>query len=222
MSFESFDSQVMSQDYKIHLLETLYVRSFKYDPEGGFTLASGKKSDIYIDVKKTALSAEGMELVGYACFQELKLAPIDGVGGLTLGADPIAYATALVSTQNGRPLDVFIVRKEPKKHGTMQWIETNLAPGANVVVIEDVVTTGGSTITAVQRAREAGLNVIGVLAVIDREEGGRENIEREAKCKFKSLFTKTDLLEMHKKLNPPKKEPPKAPAPPKPQEKPYF
>lgn len=195
----SIDNQIMIQDYKQHLLEILYTRSFKYDPNSGFTLSSGKKSDFYIDVKKTSLSAEGMELIGYALFQEFKHLPVDGIGGLTLGADPIAYATALISTMNGKALDVFIVRKEPKKHGTMQWVEGNLKEGACVIVIEDVVTTGESAILAVQRARDAGFVVPKVMALVDREEGGRENIIEKTGCKFDTLFKKSDFIELHKK-----------------------
>ncbi len=199
ISHQNYEMNVMEQDYWKHLLQVLYVRSFKYDPEGGFTLSSGQKSDVYIDVKKTSLSSEGMQLVGYACYQELKLAPVDGIGGLTLGADPIAYATAMVSTQYGKPLDVFVVRKEPKGHGTQQWIEGNLQAGANVAIIEDVLTTGASAIQAVKKAREAGLNVIGVLALVDREEGGADNVLKECNCKVKSLYKKSDLMELHEK-----------------------
>ncbi|MEK6790684.1 MAG: orotate phosphoribosyltransferase [Deltaproteobacteria bacterium] len=192
--------QIMNQEYKMHLLEVLCARSFMHDPQSGFTLTSGAKSDVYIDVKKTAMSAEGMQLIGYAMFQELKLEPVDAVGGLTLGADPIAYATALVSTINGKALDAFIVRKEPKKHGTMKWVEGNMKKGAWVVIVDDVVTTGGSTILAIERAREEGLQVRRVIALVDREEGAKENIESKTRCKFESLFTKTDLMEMHKKM----------------------
>jgi orotate phosphoribosyltransferase len=205
---KSADLQIMSQDYKEHLLDVLYLRSFMYDPAGGFTLTSGKKSEFYIDAKKTVLSAEGLELTGFAYFQEIKLEPIDGIGGLTLGADPIAYSAALMSTINGKSLDAFVVRKEPKKHGTMQWIEGNLKPGAWVAIVDDVVTTGASTILAVKRAREAGFNVRKILALVDREEGGAENVLRETGLKLETLFTKTDLFEVHKKVtkneNPPK------------------
>jgi orotate phosphoribosyltransferase len=194
------DQLIMSEDYKKQLLEILYTRSFQYDPEGGFTLASGKKSDVYIDVKKTALSAEAMEMIGYAFFQELKLEPVDAVGGLTLGADPIAYAAALISTINGKFLDVFIVRKEAKSHGTQRWVEGNIRPDACAVVVEDVVTTGESTLKAIERAREAGFNVRKVIALIDREEGGAERIEEEGKVKFFSIFTKTDLLETKERI----------------------
>ncbi|MBI5827293.1 MAG: orotate phosphoribosyltransferase [Deltaproteobacteria bacterium] len=195
----------MDQDFKKELLDILYAKSFRYDPAKGFTLASGKKSDVYIDAKKTVLSSHAMELVGFAFFQLLKLAPVDAIGGLTLGADPIAYAAALVSTMHGKYMDAFIVRKEPKGHGTQQWIEGSLQDGVDVVVVEDVVTTGGSAITAVKRVREAGYNVRQVLALVDREEGGKENIEKETGCKFYALFTKSDFLELHEK-NEKKKE----------------
>lgn len=198
------DQQVMAQDYKGELLSILYKRSFKYDPDKGFTLASGAKSDVYIDVKQTVLCSEGMELVGYAIYQMLKNEPVDAVGGLTLGADPVAMATAMVSTMNNKFLDVVIVRKEPKKHGTQNWIEGFLRPDLWVIVLEDVVTTGESAITAVQRLREAGCQVRKVIALVDREEGGRENIEAKTGCKFYSIFTKSDLVELDKNVkNPP-------------------
>lgn len=196
----SVEEQVMSQDYKTGLLEILYARSFMYDPENGFTLASGKKSDMYIDVRKTALSAEGLELIGYTFYQELKLEPIDGIGGLTMGADPIAISTALVSTMNNKLLDAFVVRKEPKKHGTQQWVEGNLKAGAWVAIVDDVVTTGESIITAIEKAREAGFNIRKVMALVDREEGGAENIMAKTKCKLTPIFTKTDLLDFHHKM----------------------
>lgn len=199
------DAQIMAQDYKEELLHILYTRSFMYDPEKGFKLSGGGTSDVYIDAKKTTLSAEAMELLGYAFFQELKLEPVDAVGGMTLGADPIAYSTALVSAINGKYLDAFIVRKEPKAHGTQKWIEGNVKEGAWVIVLEDVVTTGASTIIAVERAREAGLQVRKVMALVDREEGGKENIEGKTKCKFVSLFTKGDLLDLHTKIEEEKK-----------------
>lgn len=198
MTMQDFSHQIMDEDYKKELLDILYTKSFKYD-EAGFTLTSGKKSNYYIDVKKTALSAVAMELIGYAYFQKLKLAPIDAIGGMTLGADPIAYAAALMCTLKGKYLDVFIVRKEAKGHGTQAWIEGDVKPDSNVVVVEDVITTGGSTIKAVQKAKEAGLNVLRVIALLDREEGGAQNIEKETGVKVDSIFTMSDLLDVHKK-----------------------
>lgn len=195
---QDFSHQIMDEDYKKELLDILYTKSFRYD-EAGFTLTSGKKSNYYVDVKKTALSSVAMELIGYAYFQKLKLAPIDAIGGMTLGADPIAYAAALVCTLRGKYLDVFIVRKEAKGHGTQAWIEGDVKSDANVVVVEDVITTGGSTVKAVQKAKEAGFNVLRVIALLDREEGGAANIEKETGVKVDSIFTMSDLLEVHKK-----------------------
>lgn len=195
---EDFSHQIMDEDYKKELLDILYNKSFKYD-EAGFTLSSGKKSNVYIDVKKTALSSVAMELIGYAYFQRLKLAPVDAVGGMTFGADPIAYSAALISTTRGKYLDVFVVRKEPKGHGTQVWVEGDVKPGSNVVVVEDVVTTGASTIKAVQKAKEAGYNVLRVIPLLDREEGGAENITRETGVKVDPIFTMSDLMEVHKK-----------------------
>ncbi len=179
------------------LLKILYERSFRYDPDHGFLLSSGRKSDIYIDAKKTLLSPDGLLLTGRVFFEHLRGEKIQGIGGLTMGADPIAYATALVSAIEGRPLGVFIVRKEPKKHGTKQTVETALPQGATVVVVDDVVTTGASTIRAVEEARGAGLKVLRAVALVDREEGGRENIEKH--CPFDAIFTRKDFLRLWKK-----------------------
>lgn len=195
---EDFSHQIMEEDYKKDLLNVLYANSFKYSEEG-FTLSSGKKSNVYIDVKKTALSAVAMEPIGYAYFQKLKLAPIDAIGGMTLGADPIAYAAAFMCTMRGKYLDVFIVRKEVKAHGTQAAVEGPVKPDANVVIVEDVVTTGASTIKAVKRAQEAGFNVLRVIPLLDREEGGAEAIEKETGVKVDPIFTMTDLMEFHKK-----------------------
>jgi len=207
-----FDHQIMSEDYKIALLETIYTRSFRHDPDKGFTLSSGAKTDVYIDAKKTSLTAEGMEVIGFAFFQLLKNEAVDAVGGLTLGADPIAYATAFVCTQRGKPLDAFVVRKEPKAHGTMQWIEGNVKEGAWVAIVDDVVTTGASTITAIERAREAGFNVRRVIALVDRQEGGAENIKEKTGLRLESIFKKSEFVELHKKMTGKKKKP-KGPAP---------
>lgn len=179
------------------LLQLLYERSFRFDPEKGFTLASGQKSDVYIDVKKTVLSAEGITLTGDAVYDKVKDDDITGIGGLTLGADPIAYAAAFAANLKGKALNVFIVRKETKGHGTQRKIEMPFEAGASVVVLDDVVTTGGSTIKAIRSAQDAGLVVKKVVALVDREEGGRENIE--AHCPFETVFTKSDLLKLRDK-----------------------
>ncbi|RMG45370.1 MAG: orotate phosphoribosyltransferase [Acidobacteria bacterium] len=162
---------------------------------GRFRLASGRESDYYLDCRRTTLSAEGATLVG-----ELVLAALDrrgwrpaAVGGLTLGADPVAVATAVVSQISGRPVAAFIVRKKPKDHGTGRRIEGCPPPGSRVVLVEDVVTTGGSALEAAGACREAGLEILGAVAIVDREEGGREAIEA-AGIPLEALFTASELL----------------------------
>lgn len=160
------------------------------------TLSSGKKSNFYIDCKQTSLSAEGHFLVGQLfCAVIQTIAPTaEAIGGLTLGADPLASATSTLSFLGGRPLHAFLIRKDPKGHGTDKYLEgmSNLRPGMPVVILEDVVTTGASTIKAIERARSAELDVIHALALVDRDEGGREKVE--AHCPLTSLFTRHDFM----------------------------
>lgn len=160
------------------------------------TLASGRESDFYIDCKKTVLTAEGHWLVGRLLFAAIaKEAPgVVGVGGLTMGADPLASSVSLVSHLAARPLQAFLVRKEPKGHGTGQWIEgkTSLPDGAAVAIVEDVITTGGSAIKAIERARAEGLTPTAAFALVDRQEGGREAIAALG-VKVFSLFTREDF-----------------------------
>jgi len=160
------------------------------------TLASGRESDFYFDGKQTTLHAEGGFLVGKLFFQAIKdLEDVEAVGGITLGADPIATATSIAAYLEGKRIHAFIIRKEPKGHGTGQWLEgrKNLPPGTRVVIVEDVVTTGGSSLKAVERAKEEGLNVLGLVTLVDREEGGRENIEA-AGYWLRTIFTKSELV----------------------------
>jgi orotate phosphoribosyltransferase len=159
-------------------------------------LASGRESDFYIDTKQATLSAEGHYLVGRLVLAEVRsLVPdVQAVGGLTMGADPIASATSLTSFLAGEPIPAFYVRKEPKGHGTNQWIEgkKGLPAGARVCVLEDVVTTGASTLKAVERCKSEGLTVRGVVALVDREEGGRAAVEA-AGLPLRSLFRRGDF-----------------------------
>jgi orotate phosphoribosyltransferase len=146
---------------------------------GHFILSSGRSSTFYIDCRLTTMSAEGLVLIGrlgLAAIRERGWAP-RSVGGLTMGADPVAYAVAAASTAAPPIVDAFSVRKETKAHGTGRRVEGNFAAGDSVVVVEDVITTGGSAITAIEAIRAEGGTVIGVLAVVDREEGGRTAIE---------------------------------------------
>ena len=146
---------------------------------GDFTLASGRRSTLYVDARLTTMSPDGLALIGPTALAAIEHAGWrpDAVGGLTLGADPVSYAIAYASALAGRPLRAFTVRKEAKQHGTGRLIEGPYREGDRVVVIEDVITTGGSALRAVEALRAAGGTVVGVLAVVDREEGGREAIE---------------------------------------------
>ncbi|TMB31469.1 MAG: orotate phosphoribosyltransferase [Deltaproteobacteria bacterium] len=159
-------------------------------------LRSGKESDFYIDTKQATLTAEGHYLVGRLVLAEVRsLVPdVQAVGGLTMGADPIASAVSLTSFLADRPIPAFYVRKEPKGHGTQQWVEgrKGIPDGSRVCVVEDVVTTGGSTLRAVERCRAEGLDVRGVVALVDRQEGGREAVEA-AGMKLRSLFLRSDF-----------------------------
>ncbi len=179
---------------RARLLQLLRQLSFE---RRKVTLASGKESDFYIDCKRTALTAEGHVLVGRCLLNEvLAVTPlVRAVGGLTLGADPIASAIALTSFLAGHPVDAFIVRKEPKGHGTGQWIEgrKTIPDGSRVIVLEDVVTTGGSALKAIERCRAERLEVVACLALVDRLEGGREAIEASG-VPLRPLFTREDFL----------------------------
>jgi orotate phosphoribosyltransferase len=145
---------------------------------GEFTLASGLKSSYYIDCRPTTMSAEGLALIGALGLDAIRRAGWrpDAIGGLTMGADPVAYAVAAASWSAPPPIDAFSVRKESKGHGTKRQVEGNFRAGARVVVVEDVITTGGSALQAIEALREAGANIVGVLAVVDREQGGRAKI----------------------------------------------
>lgn len=145
---------------------------------GQFTLASGRQSSLYIDARITTMSPDGLVLIGTAGLEALRhadwAADVDAVGGLTLGADPIACAIAYTSAGSARPLRAFTVRKEAKSHGTGKLIEGPFSVGDRVAVIEDTITTGGSARRAIEAVRGAGGTVCGVLALVDREEGGQE------------------------------------------------
>jgi orotate phosphoribosyltransferase len=211
------DPKVDNRTALLHLIATL---SFKL---GDFTLASGKKSDYYIDCRITTLHAEGGRLSGLVLYDLIRehIPHTEAVGGLTMGADPLVSNTASASAwalakhtetielthpvvprdEAHRPptlIHGFLVRKSEKTHGTGRKIEGFLQPGARVVIVDDVCTTGGSTITAIEAAREAGMTVAGVLCLVDREQGGREKIE--AACHgapFHSVFTATEVRAAH-------------------------
>lgn len=163
---------------------------------GDFTLSSGARSTYYIDARRSTMSAEGQHLVGRVCWDALQAAGwrFSRVGGLTLGADPISYAIAHRSWEEGEPIDAFTVRKAAKAHGTGERIEGGLPTDASVVVVEDSMTTGGSALEAARAVEEHGASVTGILTLVDREEGGRERLEAEG-YPFVAVFTAQELLE---------------------------
>lgn len=160
------------------LVQLLASRSAR---RGEFTLTSGRPSTLYIDARLTTMSPEGLTMIGSAGLRALQDAHwnVDSVGGMTLGADPIAYAIAYASAGSERPIRAFTVRKETKSHGMGRLIEGPFRSGDSVAVVEDVITTGSSAIRAARAVRDAGGEIAGVLALVDREEGGREALETE-------------------------------------------
>ena len=217
----------MANDTRTALLDLIATLSFKL---GDFTLASGQKSDYYIDCRTTTLHAEGGRLAGLVLYDLIRehMPHAVAVGGLTMGADPLVSNTASASAwalaeyneilalsnelqledEDPGPaptlINGFLVRKAEKTHGTGRRVEGFLHPGAQVVIVDDVCTTGGSTITAIEATRDAGMTVAGVLCLVDREQGGRLNIERvlaeipsDRDIPFRSVFTATDVRKAH-------------------------
>lgn len=182
----------MSQHDKSALVSLLAARSAR---RGSFTLASGRQSSLYIDARPTTMSPDGLALIGPLGLSALRDARwlVDAVGGLTLGADPIAYAISYASAHTASPIRAFTVRKEAKAHGTGKLIEGAFQEGDRVAIVEDVITTGGSALRAVEAVRAAGGEVVGVLALVDREEGGREALEAKG-LEVTSLVTAADIL----------------------------
>ncbi|CAK8722292.1 MAG: orotate phosphoribosyltransferase [Candidatus Electronema aureum] len=181
-------------DERQRLKELLLAKSYR---KGTFTLTSGKTSDFYIDGKQTTLDAEGGWLCGRLLFELIRQAPqpISGVGGMTLGADPLVTAVSIASYLAGNPIPAFIVRKEAKGHGTGNYLEgkNNLHPGCSVALLEDVVTTGGTLLKVIERVEKEGFRVGMVLTVIDRDEGGAE-VLAQAGYPLHSVFTRTQLI----------------------------
>jgi orotate phosphoribosyltransferase len=217
----------MADDNRTSLLHLIATLSFRL---GDFTLASGQKSDYYIDCRTTTLHAEGGRLAGLVLYELMRehMPRAVAVGGLTMGADPLVSNTASASawalaeydeiaalegeleleSEDPGPVPKlihgFLVRKAEKAHGTGRRVEGFLEPGAPVVIVDDVCTTGGSTITAIEATRDAGMLVAGVLCLVDREQGGRENIERalaevpsDNEIYFRSVFTANDVRNAH-------------------------
>lgn len=182
------------QALRERLLEIMVTKSLEF---GDFTLTTGLKSNYYIDGKRTTFDPEGAYLVGKLIFELIKDVKVDSIGGMTLGADPIAYAVGLVSFLEGRPIRIFSVRKEPKAHGKRRWIEGNFEPGDRVVVVEDVVTTGGSTLRAIEGVEKEGGTVVKVVCLVNRDQGGRENLQARG-YELEAIFHIEEVLQRAK------------------------
>jgi len=167
------------EEKKRQLLKLLKEKSYRYSPEKLFKLASGRESPYYVDARPVTHNAQGLFLIGEILFDLVRDLDVQAIGGLTLGADPIAHAAALTSFLKGRPINAFSVRKEPKGHGAGGLVVGDVFPGDRVVIVEDVITTGSSTLKAIQGVRDFGLKVVKVIILVDREEGGKEAVAQE-------------------------------------------
>lgn len=185
---------------KDRLVGLVLEKAFRYSEEPAFKLVSGTMSHYYFNCKAVTLHPEGMYLIGNILYDMVQGLGIRGIGGLTLGADPIADAVAYTSWLKKNPVEAFVVRKTAKAHGTMQWIEGNVGKGDPVVIVDDVITTGKSTIEAITRAREAGLQVLRAIALVDRQEGGRENIGALG-VPVDAVITREEVMELYRGKN---------------------
>lgn len=153
-------------------------------------------SQFYVNCKPVTLCARGMFLAGHLLFDAIKDDDIAAIGGLTFGADPLAVATAFTSALKDRAINAFSIRKTRKDHGMVRWIEGDIQPGERVAIIDDVATTGGSTIKAIERARDEGLEVVRAVILVDRQEGGRENIQQHVP-NVSCIITRDELMERY-------------------------
>ncbi|MEZ4526612.1 MAG: orotate phosphoribosyltransferase [Desulfobacterales bacterium] len=183
---------------KKELIELLCQKSFQYSEEPIFKLVSGRMSSFYVNCKPVTLSPRGMFLIGHLVFEAIQDAGVSAVGGLTFGADPIAVATAFASEFKGQPIKAFSIRKTQKDHGIVRWIEGDMTPGERVAIIDDVATTGGSTIKAIERARSEGLEVVRAVILVDRQEGGLENIRAQVPD-VSVIVTREELMQQWKR-----------------------
>jgi len=174
-------------DYKDELLQVLKDKAVVF---GEVTLSSGEKSNYYIDCRRVTLDSKGAYLVGQVLSDMVNGA--DAVGGLTLGADPIATAVSVISYEKGRPIPAFIVRKGQKAHGMMKRVEGPIEPGSRVVIVDDVITKGGSILEAIEAVEEDGHEVVKVICLVDRKQGGGDAIISKG-YSLEALFTPGDL-----------------------------
>jgi orotate phosphoribosyltransferase len=178
---------------KQELIDMLCRKSFQYSQQPVFKLVSGRMSHFYVNCKPTTLSPRGMFLVGHLLYEQLQGSGVTAVGGLTFGADPVAFAAAFASELSKEPIKAFSIRKTQKDHGIVKWVEGDVQQGERVAIVDDVATTGGSTITAIERARTEGLEVVKAVVLVDRQEGGLENIRKHV-SDVSGIVTRDELL----------------------------
>ena len=179
---------------KRELIDMLCRKSFQYSQQPIFKLVSGRMSHFYVNCKPTTLNPRGMFLVGHLLYERLQGASVTAVGGLTFGADPVAFAAAFASELGQNPIKAFSIRKTQKDHGIVKWVEGDVQKGERIAIVDDVATTGGSTITAIERARSEGLDVVTAVVLVDRQEGGLDNIRRHV-ADVSAIITRDELLE---------------------------
>jgi orotate phosphoribosyltransferase len=184
---------------KNRLMEIVLDKSFQYAEEPVFKLVSGGVSNFYFNCKPTMLDPEGKELIGRLIFSLIGDLDVTAIGGLELGSIPISSAVSLISQLEGKPIKEFIVRKEKKDHGIPAKVEGELVPEEKVVVVDDVITTGGSTIKAIEAVQDLGLKVVKVIVLVDREEmNGRQNIQKLCP-EVEALVKRSEVMELYKK-----------------------
>jgi orotate phosphoribosyltransferase len=187
------------KEMKDRLMEIVLEKSFQYAEEPVFKLVSGGVSNFYFNCKPTMLDPEGKELIGRLVFAQIKDLEVSGIGGLELGSVPISSAVSLISQVEGKPIKEFIVRKEKKDHGVPAKVEGEFSQGERVVVVDDVITTGGSTIKAIEAVEDLGLEVAKVVVLVDREEmNGRQNIQKLCP-EVEALITRSEVMELYNK-----------------------
>jgi orotate phosphoribosyltransferase len=182
------------------LVELILQYSFDYSDEPIYGLIQGGLSCFYFNNKRVTLDPEGQYLIGHLIFDKVKDFGIQAIGGLTLGADPIATAVAFASWLHQKPIEAFVVRKKSKEHGTMSQIEGKVSSGDRVVVVDDTITTGKSTLTAIRACQKEEIDVVKVIVLVDRQEGGRENILAEVP-EVEVLVSRDEFMEIYRKIH---------------------
>lgn len=188
-----------SMTMKDRLKDLILEHVFQFSETPAFKLVHGGMSQFYFNCKRLTLDPEGQFLIGHLAFEAVRDLDVQAIGGLTLGADPIAGAVAYTSWMEGKPVQAFVVRKKQKDHGIVSLIEGKTKPGDRVVVVDDVITTGGSTLQAISACRQAGLEVVKVVVLIDRQEmNGRENILKEVP-QVEALVTRDAVMDLYRR-----------------------